>query len=44
MPGNEGFKTREQAQKVTEFVMGKIRKGEMPSTVAIEEMKSIDVL
>jgi len=44
LPGNEGFKTKEQAQKVAEFVISKIRKGQMPPTVTIEELRELGVL
>ena len=44
MPGNDGFKTKEDATKVAEMVMYKIRKGEMPPTVTPEEMKKLEVI
>jgi hypothetical protein len=44
MPGNEGFKTKADAEKVAQLVMGKIRKGEMPPTVMVEEMKKLKVI
>ena len=44
LPGNEGFTTRERAQKVAEFVVKKIRKNEMPPTVTIEDLNSMNVL
>ena len=44
MPGNEGFKTKEDATTVAEMVMYKIRKGEMPPTVTPEEMKEMGVI
>lgn len=44
LPGNEGFKTKEDAVKVAEMVMYKIRKGEMPPTVSIDEMKNIGII
>jgi hypothetical protein len=40
LPGNEGFKTKDDAAKVAELVMYKIRKGEMPPTVSADEMKN----
>ena len=43
LPGNEGFKTREQAQRVGDFVIQKLKKGEMPPTVTTEEMKELGV-
>lgn len=44
LPGNEGFKTQEQAEKVAKLVISKIRNGEMPPTVTIEELKGLGVL
>jgi hypothetical protein len=44
MPGNVGFKTKDDAAKVAEMVMYKIRKGEMPPTVSPEEMKELNVI
>ena len=38
MPGNEGFKTKAGAEKVAQLVISKIKKGEMPPTVTVEEM------
>ena len=44
LPGNEGFTTREKAQKVAEFVVKKIRRNEMPPTVTIDDLNNMDVL
>jgi hypothetical protein len=44
MPGNEGFKTKEAAAKVAELVISKMKKGEMPPSVTVEEMKNINAL
>jgi hypothetical protein len=44
IPGNEGFKTKDDALKVADMVMYKIRKGEMPPTVTLEEMKELGVI
>ena len=44
LPGNEGFTTKERAQKVAEFVLKKIRNNEMPPTVTIEELNTLGVL
>lgn len=44
LPGNEGFKTKEDAAKVADRAIEKIRKGEMPPTVSIEEMKELKVI
>ena len=44
MAGNEGFKTKADAEKVAKLVMDKIKKGEMPPTVSVEEMKKLKVI
>ena len=44
LPGNEGFKTRERAQRVAELVVKKIRSGEIPPTVSVEELNSMGVM
>lgn len=44
LPGLEGFKTKEAAAKVAELVISKMKKGEMPPSVTIEEMKSLKAL
>ena len=44
LPGNEGFKTKEQAGKVAEFVISKMKRGEMPPSVTIEELKKLKAL
>jgi len=44
LPGNEGFKTKEDASKVASLVIAKIKKGEMPPTISIEEMKNLSVI
>jgi len=44
LPGNEGFKIKTDAEKVARLVIGKIKKGEMPPSVTLEEMKKIKVL
>jgi hypothetical protein len=44
LPGNEGFKTKEDASKVAALVIGKIRKGEMPPTISIDEMRTLKVI
>ena len=42
--GNEGFTTKERAQKVAEFVVNKIRNNEMPPKVSMEDLNSMGVL
>ena len=44
LPGNEGFKTKEDATKVALLVIEKIKKGEMPPTISIDEMKKLNVI
>lgn len=44
LPGNEGFKTKKDAEKVAGLVIEKIRKGEMPPSITREEMQKLDVL
>jgi hypothetical protein len=40
-PGNSGCKTKADAEKLAAFVIGKIKKGEMPPTVTTEELKTL---
>ena len=44
LPGNEGFKTREDATKVALLVIEKIKKDEMPPTISIDEIKKLNVI
>ena len=44
LPGNEGFKAKEAATKVALLVIEKVRKGEMPPTISINEMKTLNVI
>ena len=44
LPGNEGCKTKADASKVAQLVISKIKKGEMPPTVTIEELKKLNVI
>jgi Domain of unknown function (DUF4907) len=44
LPGNEGFKTKDQATKVALLVIEKIRKSEMPPTISISEMKTLNAI
>jgi len=43
-PGIEGFLTKEDAQKVGEFVISKIRKNIFPPSVSVSELDSLGVL
>ena len=44
MPGNEGFKTKADAEKVAQLVISKIKNGEMPPSVSKEELQKLKVL
>ena len=44
LPGNDGFKTKEDATKIALVVMQKVQKGEMPPTISIAEMKRLNVI
>ena len=44
IPGNEGFKAKEDATKVALLVIEKIKKGDMPPTISIDEMKTLNVI
>lgn len=44
LPGNSGFKTKAGAESVARLVVKKIKNGEMPPTVTIEEMKKLKAI
>ncbi len=44
LPGLEGFKTQEAAARVAQLVISKMKKGEMPPSVTMEEMKNLKAL
>jgi len=44
LQGNTGFTTKEDAMKVAELVIKKLRNHEMPPTITIEEMRKLGVL
>lgn len=44
MQGNEGFKTKQSAEKVAQLVVTKIKKGEMPPTISKEEMQKLKAI
>jgi hypothetical protein len=44
LPGNDGFKTKEKAEKVAKLVIDKMKKGEMPPTITVEEMKELKAI
>ena len=43
-PGNEGFKTKEQAEKVARLVIKKMKKGEMPPSIDANELKKLKAI
>ena len=43
LPGNDGFKTKADAIKVAKLVCDKLKKGEMPPSISIEEMTQLNV-
>ncbi|CAN5756464.1 hypothetical protein BH11BAC4_BH11BAC4_01330 [soil metagenome] len=44
MQGNEGFKTKAAAEKVAQLVIKKIKKGEMPPTIDVKELKKLKII
>ena len=42
--GEMGFKTKADAEKIAKLVVGKMKKGEMPPNVSIEEMKKLKAI
>jgi hypothetical protein len=44
LPGNEGFKTKEGAEKVAKLVTEKMKKGEMPPSIDAKEMKKLKAI
>ena len=44
LPGNDGFKSKSDAEKVARLVIKKLKTGEMPPTVTIDELKHLKVL
>ncbi|MGE5458180.1 MAG: DUF4907 domain-containing protein [Methanococcaceae archaeon] len=44
LPGNEGFKTKEQARTVAELVISKIHKGETPPVVTMKDLEELGIL
>jgi hypothetical protein len=41
--GNHGFSSQEEAKKVADFVVSKIRNHVMPPTVSVEDLDSLNV-
>lgn len=44
IPGNKGFETKADAEKVAKLVISKMKKGEIPPTVTVDEMKKLNVI
>jgi hypothetical protein len=44
LPGNDGFKNKSDAGKVARLVIKKLKTGEMPPTVTLEELKNLKVI
>ena len=44
LPGNNGFKTKDDADKVARLVVDKIKKGETPPSVTPDELKKLNVI
>jgi hypothetical protein len=44
LPGNDGFKTKADALKVAKLVCDKLKKGEMPPSVSIKELKQLKII
>ncbi len=44
LPGNEGFKKKADAKKVARLVIKKLKSGEMPPSVTVDEMEKLKVL
>lgn len=42
-PGNEGCKTKEQAEKLAALIVEKMKHGEMPPTVTTEELDELKI-
>lgn len=44
IPGNEGFRSKTDAEKIARLVIGKLERGEMPPSVSKEELQKLKVL
>lgn len=44
LPGNDGFRSKSDAEKVARLVIKKLKSGEMPPTVTLDELKSLKVI
>lgn len=43
-PGNDGCRTKVDAEKLAAFVIEKIKNGTMPPTVSTDELRALDIL
>jgi len=44
MPGKKGFANKTAAGKVAELAITKMKKGEMPPTITVEELKKLNAI
>ncbi len=44
LPGNSGFTNKKNAEDVAKLVIKKIKKGEMPPSVSVEELKKLNAI
>jgi hypothetical protein len=44
LPGSNGFATKKAAEDVAKLVITKMKKGEMPPTITIDEMKKLKAI
>ena len=42
--GDEGFRTKDDAKKVAELVISKIRAGQMPPSIILEELEDLQII
>ena len=42
--GNKGFSTQAAAERIAELVLKKLKQGEVPPTIKIEEMQKLDAI
>jgi hypothetical protein len=44
MPGNQAFKSEQDAEKVAQVVITKILEGQMPPAITINELKKLEII
>ena len=44
MSGRNGFRTKSDAAKVVEFIITKMKKGIMPPSITVDEMKKMNLI